>query len=226
MSGILDNKTRIMDTIVTLEGRRQMADGKLRVEYVSFTDSTTFYAPDVVSGSADATKRIYFEQCQLPQDQITFEADDSGRIKPIRGQNNSNVTSLYGNIIDFNSVSGSRDYTIVDNSGFYTAAEDLLSTSYENFKKLQALTTKDYIFEDEGFEINPSTVTFGVSVANGLPLDSKLATRQLVDIPSLFEDKHLSRTKNFKYLPPINKIDNDNIVKNDPLVISQNKIGN
>jgi hypothetical protein len=82
MSGILDNKSRVLDTILTNEGKRQIARGDLKVEYISYSDVGTYYAKDLISGSADASSRLYFEQCSLPQDQITFEADDSGNIKP------------------------------------------------------------------------------------------------------------------------------------------------
>ena len=43
MAGILNSKTRILDTILTLEGRRQLADGDFQVKYVSFTDGSSFY---------------------------------------------------------------------------------------------------------------------------------------------------------------------------------------
>ena len=82
MSGILDSKSRVLDTIVTSLGRQQIADGKLNIRYVSFTDALTFYKADLVSGTQDATRRIYLESCNLPQDQITFEADDCGKIMP------------------------------------------------------------------------------------------------------------------------------------------------
>lgn len=86
MSGILDNKKRVIDALLTFEGRRQMASGDLRIEYVSFSDTGTYYSKDVVSGSSDATSRIFLEACNLPQDQITFEADDGGRLKPFRNE--------------------------------------------------------------------------------------------------------------------------------------------
>lgn len=228
MSGILDSKTRIMDTIVTLEGRRQIANGKLQIEYVSFTDSTTFYDPDVINGSADVTTRLYFEQCHLPQDQITFEADDSGKLKPFK--NNQGINASYaGQILSssaseiLSSFSGSK-LEYLSGSGFASAAEALIASSLSNFKNLQALTTKDYVFDDGGFEIGPSNITFKRSKHS--PVDTSHQTRDLSELDSLFQDKHLSREKNFKYLPPINKIENKTISRNDPAVITANKIGN
>ena len=43
MAGILDSKTRFIDLIVTQEGRRQLASGKMRAEYASVSDINTLY---------------------------------------------------------------------------------------------------------------------------------------------------------------------------------------
>lgn len=86
MSGILDSKSRIIDAILTIDGRRQMAEGTFDISYVTFSDLGVSYDPDVSSGHVDPTNRIYLEACNLPQDQITFEANDQGKIVPFRSQ--------------------------------------------------------------------------------------------------------------------------------------------
>lgn len=86
MSGILDSKSRMIDAILTAEGRRQMAEGTFVVSYVTFTDADVAYEYDPVDGHVDPTNRIYFEASNLPQDQITFEANDEGKLKPLRSQ--------------------------------------------------------------------------------------------------------------------------------------------
>ena len=79
MAGILDSKTRMIDAVVTQIGRQQIASGMLRVEYASFTDAYAYYEADAVSGSSDATSRVYFEAAgDRRQDFVTFETDDSG----------------------------------------------------------------------------------------------------------------------------------------------------
>jgi hypothetical protein len=97
MSGILDSKSRIIDAILTTEGRRQMAEGTFEVSYATFTDSGVSYVPDLVDGHQDPTTRIYFEACNLPQDQITFEANDEGKLVPFRSQD-IKVSNEGGNI--------------------------------------------------------------------------------------------------------------------------------
>lgn len=90
MSGILDSKSRVLDVLLTAEGRKQAADGKLNVSYVTFTDAEVSYQKDAEEGHVDPTTKIYFEACSLPQDRIVFETDESGNL--IVGE--QNVTSL------------------------------------------------------------------------------------------------------------------------------------
>lgn len=78
--GILDNKTRVIDLVITQEGRKQMSEGAFVVEYASLTDADVFYESDSNEGHTDPTVRIVFEACNLPQDQITFTANDQGMI--------------------------------------------------------------------------------------------------------------------------------------------------
>lgn len=84
MSGILDSKSRVLDVILTAEGRRQMSEGTFKVSYLTFTDSDVAYIPDAVEGHDDPTNKIYLEACNLPQDQIVFEANDEGYLVPFR----------------------------------------------------------------------------------------------------------------------------------------------
>lgn len=86
MSGILDSKSRIIDAILTVEGRRQMAEGTFEVSFATFSDLGVPYIPDSTNGHVDPTGKIYFEACNLPQDQITFEANDEGKLVPFRSQ--------------------------------------------------------------------------------------------------------------------------------------------
>jgi len=222
MSGFLDNKSRVMDTIITLEGRRQIAEGKLRIEYVSFTDNATFYDLDLLSGSADPSNRIYVEQTSLMQDRITFEADDSGKIKPFK--NASNITgSLAGNIVYITQSISSPKLEFLTGSSFASLAEKLLGSSIQNFQSLQVLGTKNYVFEDDDFQSSPEEIHFKIS--NDLPLASFKQQRNINELPALFIDKSFSKSKNFKYLPPINKIFDKFLDKTDINIINQNRIG-
>lgn len=196
--GILDNKTRIMDTIITQEGRRQLATGKMRIEFVSFSDAETFYQGDAASGSTDASARIYLEACELPQDQITFEADDSGKLMPYRG------SSL--GVRDGKVLSGSSDayLSVVTGSAFASLAGSLLASSIDNFQKLRAIGTDDMVFDDDTeFTTNTNVINF--SITDSSPFRKRDVSQARVEhIESLFQDKRLSHLPNFRYMPPVN----------------------
>lgn len=215
MSGILDNKSRVLDTIVTQEGRKQIASGKLQIKYVSFTDASTYYAADLISGSVDATTRIYLEQCSLPQDQITLEADDSGRLQPF--SNNENVVVKDGQILAYSfsastsSIISGSDQKMIFLRGdeFASTAGALLESSIDNFNKLRLIGTKDHLFEDDGFGFGNSNIEFVISNARPIS-DATHYAENINHLESLFNDVKLSNTKNFMFLPPVNK-HNDSI---------------
>ena len=78
MAGILDKKTRFIDLIVTQEGKRQIASGKLRAEYASLSDSSVFYDKGQVDD--DVRKRLYFQPMHRHTDVLVLEKDDSGKL--------------------------------------------------------------------------------------------------------------------------------------------------
>lgn len=231
MSGILDSKTRIIDVIMTLEGRRQLARGDMRVEHVSFTDAGTYYRGDVSSGSADATNRIFLETSHLPQDSITFEANDAGLLNSFKNAQQIQVKD--GQIISFSFTSSTSSFitgalentSILKGTQFASTAETLLAESLENFKKLQIIGTKDKIFEDDGFALGNPEIEFTITADR--PIQDKTQYMSHIDASdSLFQDIRLSNVKNFKFLPPVNRINNVNIDKSDHSETSLYQLGN
>lgn len=231
MAGILDSKSRVMDTIITLEGRRQLADAKMKIEYVSFTDTGTYYRGDIASGSADASARIYFEQSHLPQDQITFEADDSGRLKPFR--NGEGTTVKDGQIVTYTfdattvmTLTGSsQGMRILRGDEFASTSESLLASSLQNFERLQVIGTRDKIFEDDGFAVGNKKIEFVIHDTRPIP-DPSRHIAHVDHMESLFNDVRLSKVKNFKYLPPVNKVGDSSVDKKDHRKTTKNRLGN
>jgi hypothetical protein len=195
MAGILNNKERILDSIITLEGRRQIVGGKLKIEFASFSDKFTFYEADVVSGSSDASERVFFEAVSLPQDQVTFEADDSGRLLSFEGRNFTKVVN--GKPV----VSGSF---LIDKTQFASTAESLLNGSFNNFCGLRPIGSKEFFRDDKNFLINPNNIRFKITDERPLR-SSDIQSISLDKAESFFQDKRLSHIKNFKFLPPKNK---------------------
>lgn len=229
MSGILDSKVRIIDAIVTLEGRRQLADGDLRIEHVSFTDTGTYYSADLVSGSSDATSRIFLEAAHLPQDQITFESDDSGRLKPFK--NGQGLQVKDGQILSYSFeadeelITGSlENVEILKGDAFASTAQTLLESSLENFQRMQLIATRDRLFEDEGFGIGSKEIEFVLTNKRPITHPNRYSAH-ISQIESLFNDPRLSHVKNFRFLPPINRTDDENIDKSNYKQTARRQLG-
>lgn len=199
MAGILDPKTRIFDTLVTQEGRRQFAAGKMKAEFYSFTDGTAIYATDtIVSGSSlDETYHICFEATSLPQDQVTFEADDSGRLGAFRS---AGVKIQAGQVF-----SGSSNEQVTG-AAFASLAGNLIgSASIDAFSQLRVLSSPDFFDQNHNeFLIGNNDFTFTIS--DKFPISASATQRGNIDqMETLFMDKRLSHVPNFKYLPPVNR---------------------
>lgn len=204
--GILDNKTRVTDTILTQHGRKHLAHGGVQIAYVTFTDGDVFYTPDLASGSVDPTSRFYLEASCLPQDSITFEADDSGRLVPFTpstGTLERGYVLSPGQILSGSDVDG---YDLVSSQVFASQSDVLLESSLQNFKNLYVLGSKDPLFDDpsDRFKLSRTEVLF--SVDESVLDDPK---RQFVNVnehESIFNDSKFSRIPNFKFLPPLRSV--------------------
>ena len=209
MAGILDIKTRMIDSVVTNIGRQQIANGMLRVEYASFTDGATYYEADAVSGSSDASERIYFEAAgDIPQDFITFETDDSGNLM---GYPTDSNLSLVGGEIFKTDVSASvediNNFVYVTGSGdFASLSSGIVTSSIDHFKQLRiigSVPSTDPTSYQHNFELNQNNFEF--IILNTHPwIDGPSDSQADIDsVEPLFIDKRLSHIPNFKFLPPL-----------------------
>lgn len=221
MSGILDSKSRVIDTVITTEGRRQLSEGGIDIKYVSFSDGATYYRADVEHGSEDATKRLYLESCQLPQDDIIFQADGEGNVMPFR--NADGVPVQAGRILQYSftpltssTLTGStQSVKPLQGDAFTEKAQVLLGSSIDNFRKLYLIASKDKIFEDDGFGLGPDQISF--TITNDRPIGNPMQrTSHVGALDSLFADPRFSNKQNFKFLPPVNRIRDESIDRSDP----------
>lgn len=222
--GILESKHRVVDSVITQEGRRQLASGMMKVEYYSFTDGDAFYQSSSlqsISGlpvTDDASSRLYFEAVSaLPQDQITFESNDAGLLN-IFGRDSS-LSVVNGQLIHVSSSSISTlvgglksQYSVLSGSDFSSTFDGLLTSSIDNFLKLNLIQDKNN-FYDEYFSLNSNPYGDDVNdvldiqfsgdnsfIDNSIPTDLNIN-----NLTSLLDDKKLSNSINFKFLPPIVK---------------------
>jgi hypothetical protein len=205
---ILDPKTRIFDSIITQEGRAQIASGKLKAEYYSFTDSGAIYQLDtIVSGGLDVTYRLCLEATNLPQDLVTLESDDTGRVFGTFAVSGAFANELIKIRDGYILSGGIDDRTAISASQFNSFASILItSQSFNNFKNLQILSSPDPLDENYNeFILGPKNINF-IKKQTLLPLDDTGIKDASIDqIYSLFQDKRLSHLPNFQFLPPVNR---------------------
>lgn len=201
MSGILNNKQRFVDTVLTQEGRRQIASGELRVEFATFTDGGIFYGKDAVSGTIDQSDLIQLEASpDLPTDIITMESNLFGEVMAtiVPGLDSTEIRT--GQIVTYNS-SGSKN--VITGSAYSELVDGILSSSIGNFTRLQTIGTLDPLMDDPTFRISTNVINFDVTDDNLNSL-SALPVANINVAESIPEDRHLSHVPNFKYMPPRN----------------------
>lgn len=201
--GILNNKERIFDTIITKEGKRQIASGKMQIEFASFSDNKTFYQKSGSNGFAeDASKRIFFETNNSYQDLIIPEISDGNVIHPFKTKDfltlNSKIAS--GTLsIGFNSTI--NNYL---SGGLNGIINNYLDNITQNFLDLRILSTKDPFSDTSNFTLQNNSGSFSLINNDFNKIKDNNGIIKAENSPSLFADKYFSHLPNFQYLPPIN----------------------
>jgi hypothetical protein len=199
MAGILDKKTRFMDTFLTSMGREQMAKGELKFAFAIFSDYNTFYEssredPNVAE---DAINRVFFEAANRPQDLVIPEFDDDGGIIFPAGD----FDLVNGQL---KIVTGSSNASLTG-AALVTSASAAISDCIESFAAMQPLRSEEALTNSTGFRLSQNVGEF--LVTNDLPI-SPGAPKQisLSNIESLWQDKRLTHVPNYQFKPPVNKI--------------------
>lgn len=191
----------MMDTVITAEGKRQLATGKMRIEFVSFTDATDFYEADAVSGSTDAGSRLHFEASSLAHDAIAFEADDSGLLQAAGGLFRDGVGVANGKVVISDDDVG---LSIVTGSVFASSGTRLLKASLDNFRRLRVLGSAGPFDDDTEFTLSQNDAKFFVTDDGPFAKGSGLSARSVENLGDMFGDDRLTHLANFMYLPPVN----------------------
>ena len=205
MAGILDSKKRVIDGVVTQEGKRQISMGGLRPVFATVADKYSYYEKDAVSGSSDATKRIYFESpIESINDSIVMETDDSGKLLgyPVRGRE---FYRMDGVVEGVDSVSGTLTFASMDTvTGFASLATSIVTQSLYRFKNLMSIGTRDSN-EPLSLQTRLNKYSHTFTVDNNSPFnEGKIkAITDLDYLEPLFWDERLSNVVNFKFLPPV-----------------------
>jgi hypothetical protein len=206
--GILDSKSRVLDTVITGEGRRQLAMGNFNPAFATISDRHTYYEKSEVSGTSDASDRIYFEASpDNMTDYITFETDDSGRLLGYPIHEGHYWEGRVGTVEAFGvGELGEPKYKTIGIEGFASQAIAIVTSSIENFKDLQTIGTRDAT-ETVSLKTKLSDYSYNFLINNNYPF-SEGASDSIVNLDSmetLFFDDRVSDSINFKFLPPIVK---------------------
>ena len=201
MAGILDPKTRFMDTFLTQVGRDQLAHWELRFSFATFSDYATFYQADGdnPSRSTDPINRIFFEACNRPQDQIIPEYDDDGQISFPAGD----FELTNGSLLVLSGVNGSASF--LSGESLVTSASSAFTDCVDSLKDMQPLRSEELLSESSEFKVSAYAHQFLVTQNVPIP-NSKPRRISLQNIESLWQDKKLSQVPNFQFLPPTNRV--------------------
>ncbi len=213
MAGILNSKERIIDFIMTEEGKRQASSGQMKIEFASFTDMHTFYEVSSSIGSGDpralpgvaedASSRLYFEASNRFQDVIVPELEAGNSLRPFR----TSDFTFSGKILasgTFN-VGFAEKLNILTGSKITNESMRSLNGITNNFVQQRILGTEDVFSDTTGFELSLSTGSFSFNQSTKYGR-TDTGTASLDDTPSLFADRRFSHMPNFRYMPPLNPI--------------------
>tara|TARA_A100001515_G_scaffold143411_1_gene144457 strand:- start:1746 stop:2687 length:942 start_codon:yes stop_codon:yes gene_type:complete len=200
MAGILDVKRRIMDAIITVDGRRQMASNVIDLSFATFSDEGLFY--DSVDGKSarDISDLPILEVMSLPRDTIIPEVDDDGAFSLNLADGNKIV---HGRKV----ISGALDTIQVDENGarsvikvesvltgtinVYSGALDVIRTAKKHFQQLNVLKTDDGLL-DSAFRSDVDRIDLSTR-----EIEASLSTLS----PLMFDDS-INHIINTRYLPP------------------------
>ena len=212
MAGILDKKTRVMDFMITDEGRSQIRDGDLRIAYASFTDSGAFYEEESDGVASNANSRIYFEASSKHQDRIVVEST-RGSISSFEIALSSGSYDLKGYQVTFMTESlGAGVKVSLSGSEAINLSDDILSGITQNFTDNQIIGTEDIFSYKQGFELSSEQVTFRannsspIDTWNYIAQDDTFRAPTLASFDATVFDRRFAHFPNYKFLPPINKV--------------------
>ena len=205
MAGILDKKVKLIDLVVTEEGRRQMAQGGFTPSFASFTDRNTFYNATQLSAQ-ESTGSLFFQTpTYLPDDQIVFETDDSGRI--VGGTLSEEFTVVGDQLFAKDPASTSvKSFIMASGSQYSSTIKLFRSKAINAFQRNTIVRTVSGLGDQyDKFELNTDKHTFVISNSVPFPRGPLTEHINLDNAETFMFDSKLAHNGNFQYLPPVNQ---------------------
>jgi hypothetical protein len=202
MSGILNKNSRIMDYVLTENGRQQIQNGDIRFKYFTISDSSIVYSNDEKSllDQEVSNSEYYY----LPFESST---DPDNDINPEYSLDNIlNLNSIPSEVL---SIADSAEKFLDLNTNF-TVSDQLINKKLLNTESL--ISDESLIsFEEKSvkrkFDFKPSASSsredINEKIRSYLTVDK--IEKSIDNIKRIFEDKRFSHKLNYKKMVPINK---------------------
>ena len=195
--GILNKKTRFIDLVVTQEGKKQLAAGRLRAEFASLSDANSFYDKNEKD---NVSERLYFEVLERPENQIIPGKNDSGRLFY---QVDSDLALIENDLFEVTS-NPNVFYKAVTGSQFQSVFTGSFSNSLVNHFKNNYFLKSNIRDRENNFEIDKENITFTITNGTPFPGGPVKETINVNDAQPFFLDPHLAYFNSYNFLPPIN----------------------
>lgn len=183
MAGILDSRSRIVDFILTGEGKKDLAAGKLDISFATFTDAGAYYVSGSTGVRTPMPSNFVFEAHASAGDVITLERDFNGVLIPPVVTSGATTTFISSGSAETRFQS--FDKTVL-RTGEILDSMSLLKgdMTFENFdssivqnRGSLSVNTSDYVYGNETVKIS--------------------------DAAYVFTDNRFKNFNSFKYMPPI-----------------------
>lgn len=209
MSGILNKKINLIDLVVTQEGRRQMSLGGFVPVFASFSDKDVDYGSLHQSTTAAADKLYFQTPSALPDDQIVFETDDSGRLLVVDNTEKFSIVNddVYLLTSSDDPYASGSDYFSVSVTGeqFASTVELIKDRTLESFQRNKMIKTlSGFEADSKEFKTNIDNHTFVISNSVPFPKGPLTNENDIDNAETFMFDSKLAHNQNFMYLPPKN----------------------
>lgn len=186
MSGVLDNKKRVLDVILTELGRDQMNRGEFEVSFVTFSDKGCQYIDDGTGVASSILDNLYFEAYSSPTDEIIPEIDNEGDF--VLTKKVSPSLTVNNGILYEQTETG---YQQVD---AFTNISSFTNITTERWSGLQILRTEselaDFVTDRESFTLD---------------FEEKQVPSSVDNLKPLLVDPRFVGNINTMYLPPVSE---------------------
>lgn len=192
MAGILDSKQRIMDILITQNGRRQIADNSFEIRYASFSDHGVFYQDDGTGVADNAQDRIHFEAYASNTDVIIPEINDTNSITI-----NTSIGNQLSNGRFYTSGSTALNTSTIKTGSLniFSSSAEVIKTAIDNFDQLQIIGSNDGFADEKYFRVSKKELNFSLPQGG--------IQKRVDKLPPVFADESLASQDNLRYMPPV-----------------------